>query len=267
VFGTMLRHYRTLAGLTQTELGALVHITGDMISKIEQGDRAATADLTTRLDAASELDTRGALTPLHEELGDGLYSAGFPTWYLDFAVRQAEAVNLRLYELHVVPGLLQTEDYARAIFGTRFKVTEAEIDELVAARMMRQEILARERPPGLWVILEESVLRRPVGGRQVMLVQVGRLIEAARRPNIVIQVIPMSVGAHEGLAGSFVIADFDGAPSVGYVETAVHGQPVDSAKDVAALELTWDTLRAEALPRSASLALLEEAAKSWTSAA
>jgi hypothetical protein len=82
-----------------------------------------------------------------------------------------------------------------------------------------------------------------------------------------IQVIPSSTGAHEGLAGSFAIADFEDAPSVGYLETALHGQPVESAKDVASLELTWDTLTGEVPPRGASLALLEEAAKSWTSAA
>jgi hypothetical protein len=127
--------------------------------------------------------------------------------------------------------------------------------------MKRQEILGRENPPGLWVILDEAVLRRPVGGRHVMLEQVNRLAEAARQPHIVMEVIPASVGAHEGLAGAFAIADFDDAPSVGYQEGSPGGHPVEEPAAVAALDLTWDTL-----PRAASLALLEEAAKSWTSA-
>jgi hypothetical protein len=132
--------------------------------------------------------------------------------------------------------------------------------------MKRQEILARDDPPLLWALIDEWVLRRPVGGRHVMLEQVNRLIEAARRPSVVVEVIPASTGAHEGLAGAFIVADFADAPSAGYLQTAVRGQPFDSQKDVAALDLTWATLRGEALPRKASLARLEEAAKSWTSA-
>jgi hypothetical protein len=99
-----------------------------------------------------------------------------------------------------------------------------------------------------------------------MLEQVSRLTDAARQPHIVIEVIPAGVGAHEGVAGAFAIADFEDAPSVGYQEGAVRGQPVEEPKDVASLDLTWDTLRGDALPRAASLVLLEEVAKSWTSA-
>jgi Domain of unknown function (DUF5753) len=126
--------------------------------------------------------------------------------------------------------------------------------------------LKRDDPPTFWVILDEWVLRRPVGGRHVMLEQVNRLIEAARQPHIMIEIIPATVGAHEGLGGAFVVAEFADAPSVGYQESAVRGQPVEERNDVASLDLTWDILRGETLPRAASLALLEEAAKSWTSA-
>ncbi len=167
----------------------------------------------------------------------------------------------------LVPGLLQTEDYARAVFGTRFGVTNEEIDEQVAARMKRQEILNRDNPTALWVIVDESVLRRPVGGRHVMREQVGHLIEAARRPHVSVQVISSSVGAHRGLwAGGFAIADFEDAPTVGYQETTCQGQFVDRREDVGTLAECWDMLVREALPWAASQALLEEAAKSWTSA-
>ena len=166
----------------------------------------------------------------------------------------------------LVPGLLQTSDYARAVFNARFGITDEEIGEQVAARLKRQEILARDEPPALWVILDESVLRRPVGGRYVMREQVGRLIEASRRPHVSVQVISSSVGAHRGLwAGAFIIANFEDAPTVGYQETACEGQFVDRREDVETLVDCWDTLVREALPWAASQTLLEEAAKSWTS--
>jgi hypothetical protein len=100
-----------------------------------------------------------------------------------------------------------------------------------------------------------------------MLEQVNRLIEAAKQPSIRIEVIEVGVGSHEGLyGGPFIFADFEDAPSVGYLETTIGGRPLKERKDVAALDLVWATLRGEALPRGASLALLEEAAKAWSSA-
>ena len=128
-----------------------------------------------------------------------------------------------------------------------------EIDKQVAARLKRQEILARERPPVLWVIVDEAVLCRPVGGRYVMREQVNHLIEAAERPYVSVQVISSTVGAHRGLsAGAFIIADFEDAPVVGYQETACQGQFVDRREDVETLIDCWDTLVREALPWAAS---------------
>jgi len=156
--------------------------------------------------------------------------------------------------------------YARALFGTPIGVTEDEIDARVAARLKRQAVLEQDYPPTLWVILDEWVLRRQVGGRHVMLEQVGRLIEAAQRPSIVLEVIPAETGAHEGLyGGGFAIADFKDAPSIAYQETAVQGQIIQDSEHVASLLAKWATLGTEALPRKASIALLEEAAKIWTS--
>jgi hypothetical protein len=142
--------------------------------------------------------------------------------------------------------------------------SDDETDEKVAARMDRQVILARDKPPMLWVLLDEGVLRRPVGGNAVMAGQVRHLIESAGRPNIVIQVIPASVGAHQGMSGNFVIADFEDAPPVAYQDTAARGQIIEDAGDIGAISLLWDTLNSEALPRSASVALMEEVAKGWT---
>jgi len=116
------------------------------------------------------------------------------------------------------------------------------------------------------VIIDEWVLRRPVGGRHVMPGQVQALAEAAQRPNVVIGVIPADAGAHEGLfGGGFALAGFRSPPSVGYQQTAVQGQVAQDPGSVRTLMARWATLGTEALPRKASLALLEEAAKSWTS--
>jgi transcriptional regulator with XRE-family HTH domain len=263
VFGGMVRYYRERAGLSRPELARQICKSVSLVESIEQGNRASTAEVTGDLEAA--LATGGALTRLRDEIGYGLGYQAFPAWFQDWAAKEAGAVALRWFEPLVVPGLLQTEDYARAIIRTRFGLTEDEIEEQVAARLKRQEILARDKPPALWLVLDEWALRRPVGGPRVMLEQVNRLIEAARQPNIVIEIIPAGVGAHDGMAGAFIIAGFEDAPRVGYQEGALRGQPVEEPRDVAALEVIMDTLRGEALPRAASLALLEEAAKSWTS--
>jgi transcriptional regulator with XRE-family HTH domain len=264
VFGAMVRFYREQAGLSRSELARQICKSVSLIQAIELGQRAATAEVTGDLEAA--LQAGGALAQLRNEIGDGLGYQAYPSWFQEWAISERKAKRLRWFEPLVVPGVLQTEDYARAIFRTRFGITSEEIEEQVAARLIRQEILTRDEPTALWVVLDELVLRRPVGGRHVMLEQVSRLAEVARQPHMVIEVIPAGTGAHTGLTGAFALADFEDAPSIGYQEGAVRGQPVEEPKDVASLDLTWDTLRGDALPRAASLALLEEVAKSWTSA-
>ncbi|HUY48671.1 MAG TPA: helix-turn-helix transcriptional regulator [Streptosporangiaceae bacterium] len=264
VFGAMLRHYRMKAGMSQKQLGGHLYCSDDLIGKIENGQRAPTEQFTTSCDALAELNTDGALTELRELLKDYLKERAFPGWFHDWPGNEAHAKTLRTFELVAVPGLLQTEDYARAMLRTQVMASEDETDEMVAARMDRQVILARPKPPMLWVLLDEGVLRRPVGGNGVMGEQIGHLIESAHRPNIVIQVIPTGVGAHQGMSGNFVVADFEDAPPVAYQDTAARGQIIEDADDIGAISLLWDTLNSEALPRSASVALMEEVAKTWT---
>jgi transcriptional regulator with XRE-family HTH domain len=259
----MLRFYRTQAGLSQEQLGARVYLSGDMIGKIENGWRVPTRQFVEACEAIPELATSGALLELWEQLKDQLKQRAYPGWFQDWPGAEARARSLRWFEPLIVPGLLQTEDYARAVLRTRVGDTDEEIDEMVAARLERQAILDRDRPPLLWAVIDEGVLRRPVSGRYVMREQVNHLIAAAGRPNIVLQLIPADVGAHEGLRGAgFVIADFADAPSIAYQDTAVSGQVIESADATEALNLLWDTLKSEALPRSASLRVMEEAAKS-----
>jgi transcriptional regulator with XRE-family HTH domain len=264
VFGAMLRYYRTTAGLAQTELGARVHFSGDLVSKIEMGQRLPSPEFTAACDAVPELSTGGGLTELRTLMKDAIKNRALPGWFQDWRHKEALATSLRWFELVSVPGLLQTEDYARAVLRTQVMASDDEITDMVKARMDRQAVLARDNPPMLWVILAELVLRIPVGGGSVMRDQVAHLVDMATRPNVVIQVIPTSVGAHEGFRGPFIIADFSDAPSAGYQDTAVRGQIVEASEDVMALAVMWETLKAEALPRSASRDLMEEVARSWT---
>jgi transcriptional regulator with XRE-family HTH domain len=265
VFGAMLRRYRVKAGMSLEQLGARVYLSDDMVGKIENGQRVPTEQFAAACDSVAELNTGGMLGELRELLKDYLKQRAYPGWFARWPDKEAEAKTLRWYEPLLVPGLIQTEDYARAVFRTRVGATDDEIGEMVAARMERQVILDRDTPPTLWVVLDEGVLRRPVGGKHVMREQLNRLMDAARRPNIVVQVIPGGVGAHEGLrGGAFIVAESGSAPSAAYQDTAARGQVIEDADDIGALMVLWDTLRSEALSRVASLELIEEVAKTWT---
>jgi transcriptional regulator with XRE-family HTH domain len=265
VFGGELRFYREQAGLTQEQLAARLNCSHDVISKIERGRRPPAEGFPERLDAVPELDTRGALARLWRRLSKAAGRRVFPGWFRPWPEFEAAAIALRTFELVVIPGLLQTDQYARAVLRTRMGDTDEEIDEMVEGRIARQSILDKDKPPNVWAVLDEGVLRRPVGGKHVMREQLNRLAEAARRPNIVIQVIPTNTGEHEGLrGGAFVIAEFEDHPPVAYQDTAVQGQIVDRVEDVASLMVLWDTIKAAALPAPMSLALIEEVAKSCT---
>jgi len=262
VFGAMLAYYRNRSGLTPEQLGARVYLSGSQIRKVEAGIRTPTEDLAKACEAVPELGCHGALTELHEILSEHLKQRAYPGWFAGWTDKEAQARRLRSFEPLLVPGLLQTETYARAILSTRMGATYEELDEAVAARLARQLILDRERPPALWVILDEAVLRRPVGGFEVMRRQLEHLTQMAQRPNVAIHVIPFGAGAHEGLrGGAFVVADFDGATTVAYQDAASSGQIIQDAVDVESLAVTWDTLRLDALPRAASLSLITSAAE------
>jgi transcriptional regulator with XRE-family HTH domain len=264
VFGAMLRSYRVKAGMSLEQLGARVYLSDDMVGKIENGQRVPTEQFAAACDAVPELNTGGALAELRELLKDYLKQRAYPGWFIRWPEKEAQATVLRSFELVFIPGLLQTQGYARALLDNRIGSND-DVADIVAARMERQAILDRSNPPELWVAIEEAVLHRPVSGPAVMHEQLNHLLRAAQRPNVVLQVIPASVGVHGGLAGAgFIVADFADAPHVAYQETQVGGQVIEDRDDIAILLTAWDRLRAEALPRAASLDLVKEVAKTWT---
>jgi transcriptional regulator with XRE-family HTH domain len=265
VFGAELRYYRERAGLSQTDLAALVNVSHDVISKIETGDLPPAKDFPERLDAVSALDTREGLARLWGNLRKGLRHRAVPGWFQPWTHFEAQAATLRWYEPLLVPGLLQTEDYARAILAAEPGVEADRLDDQVGARMDRQAALARANAPQLWSVVDEGVLHRCIGGAKVMHDQLEHLAGLAENPQTTIQVIPALAGAHAGLLGGFIIADLDGSPSMVYLETAAEGQIADSPAIVAHATFRFDALRAEALPRAASRDLIMKAAEDrWT---
>jgi transcriptional regulator with XRE-family HTH domain len=265
VFGKALKHFRERAGLSLSQLAALSSYSTTVISKLENGRRPPAEGFPERMDAIPELNTEGWLTQWWEWLKDSARHAAYPGWFDRWPDFEAMAKMLRWYEPLILPGLVQTDQYARAVLRTRIGDTDEEISEMVAARLARQAILDKDKPPTFWIVLDEGTLRRPIGGPHVMREQLNRLAGLARRPNVVIQVIPLAVGAHEGLrAAGFIIADFADHPPVAYQDTMVRGVIIDDSDEVASLAFAWDTIKSAALPVAGSLEVIEEVAKTWT---
>lgn len=263
VFGAMLGYFRTSAGLTPDQLGSLVFLSGSQIRKVEAGIRTPSEELVKACEDLPQLACNGALAKLHELLAKSLknHRGAYPGWFAAWPDKEAAAKRLRSFSLVVIDGLLQTDDYARAILSTKVGITPEKLDAAVDARLARQRILTREDPPELWVIIDEGALRRPVGSPEIMREQLKHLAEMARKPHIVVQVIPFESAAHEGLRGGpFKVADFEDAPVAAYQDTALAGQIIEDTDEAEALAHTWDTLRSEALPQAASLKLIEELA-------
>jgi transcriptional regulator with XRE-family HTH domain len=261
VFAEELRHLRLARGLSQDQLGELINFSGSQVGMVEAGRRFPSLDFARRCDRA--LETTGTLERLHGMIG----MAPFASWFVPYVQREQEATELRSWQPIVVDGLLQTPDYARALLSTRVGASDDQVDQWVAARLERQEVLNRPDPPLLWVVLDENVLRRPVGGPAVMLAQIEHLMNMSERRNVVIQVVRTAVGAHDGVNGAFVIADFSEAQSVAYLETALTGVILEQRDQVAAVRISYDGLRTEALPRVESARLMRDIAKEWTECA
>ena len=253
---------REHAGLSRDELGKQIGYTGSTIANIETMYRAATADQARRLDAAFGLP--GIFERIEERLHGVPFSAGFRP----FQPHEAEAAELRLFQHTLLPGLLQTEDYARAVLSKHPNATAEEISERVAGRLNRQVILDRAVPPPpvLWVLLDENVLRREIGSPKIMHEQLLHLVELSQRPNITIQVISR-IGAHPGLHGAFAIAETQDHRTIVYLETAADGQTVEDPGTAADMALMFDTLRTEAYKGSETLALIERVAEEWNDTA
>ncbi|WP_406729770.1 helix-turn-helix transcriptional regulator [Streptomyces sp. GD-15H] len=252
LFGSRVRKLRTAAGLTQAELGTKTHVVGSRITQIERTSGAKpTLELARALDAALGADN------LLVDLWPYVYREAFPDWSRKFMAYSERAVFIGEYASHVVPGLLQTEEYARAVLRVGVTLSsEEQLEERLSARMGRQERLGSDDRPVLWVVLDEAVLRRPIGGHAVMREQLARLLDVAAERHITVQVLPFEQGEHDAMGGSLTVLTLPDGSDVAYTEGAHYGQLIEDPDEVRKFSLTYDRLRAAALPPLMSLGMI-----------
>jgi len=253
-FAAELRAQRAQRGWTQVELGQKIGFSGSFISDVERGDRFASLVFAQACDR--EMVLPGTFARIHEIARRDAY----PSWFSPAVDYERSAVRIQAWELGAVPGLLQTEAYARALISaTKPQDSTDAIERLVLARLERQEILTRDNPPRLWYVLDESVTRRVVGSELlVMAGQLERLISVARQPGIVIQILPFGAGDHAGTDGPVTVYEFQDRPPVGYAEASGGGRIVEDVSEVAEMVTTLNALRASALSPRATLDMLSE---------
>jgi transcriptional regulator with XRE-family HTH domain len=252
-YGSELRHARLAAGKSQEQLGRDTNYSGAQVGRVESGERMAS--LTFSRGADVSLDTGERFQGLWKLMQK--YVPDQPSGFWEYLEEEGKALSIRMYSALAVPGLLQTEGYARALLRAgKPRDTAEEINELVTRRLERQEILGRPRPPMLWLAVDESVLRRPVGGPAVMAPQLGHMAEAADRPGINLEVVPLSAGAHSGLLGEFIMLGYGDGSQVAYTESVESSQIIEQPEKVEAFDLAFDTLRGVTMSPEASIELI-----------
>jgi transcriptional regulator with XRE-family HTH domain len=250
--GALLAVFRSAAGFTQRGLAERVVVDEETIASIEQGRRPLKGDLATVLDEL--LDTKGALSTALTHMPEVDL---FPRWAEEYMDLEREALALSWYDNQVLPGLLQTEAYARAVFRNDVPVlTENEIGQRVAARVERQEILQRREPPTVSFVISEVALRDTLGGDEVHVEQLGRLREWAMLPGVTIQVMPLGRDFHAGLAGPFTVIETPDHQRIAYVEGQRRGWLIADPDEVSNLERKYAMLRTQALNAQESRRLL-----------
>lgn len=246
-YGWELRRQREAHGLKQGQLGEIIFCTGSLIGQIETTKKVPTRDFSERVDAA--LGTDGLFSRL---IGLVLRSQ-LPTWFQPYAELEAKATYISTYQAQLVHGLLQTEEYARAVLATGMP---DDLEGLVAARVERQRILERELPPLAWVVLDEAVLHRPIGGHEVMRRQLAHLLEFTGRRWMHVQVLPNKAGAHSSLAGSFTAMRFENDPDIVYTEDVISGHMTANPETVKEAALRYARVQAAALSTEESAELI-----------
>ncbi len=249
-----LRRLRDRAGLIAEDVAAKLGWHRSKIIRIELGHSRVTLndvrDLLT-LYKASEEERESLMALARQARQKGWWSAYGDVLPDDYVGFEAEAETISVYESLYVPGLLQTEEYARAIIRAgRSTADPDEIDRRVAARSARKTLLSRDDPPKLWIVLDEAAVRRVVGGPDVMRAQVARLIEACSKPTIEIQILPFVAGAHAAMGGPFTILDYADPvldPTIVYVDHDATTALLEEEQQVSRHRLIFDHLRAKAL--------------------
>ena len=253
-FGLVLRGYREAAGLSRPQLAEALGCTYAWIEKMETGTKPSVV-------SAMDLDTYFKIpTKPFQKMAEEIERMGrhlaFPPGFPEFVAQEAKATAIYGFESQVMPGLLQREAYARAIMNAG-QVPE-ELDGLVAARMGRQTILEKVKPPRMWFVIDESALQRPAGGRQAFREQLTHLIYVmGNLPNVQVRVLPFDSITWAGLDGSFEILELSDGHKTAYLESPGSGQLIHDTSRVEATSVRFHLVMGEALPARASLNLVK----------
>ncbi|MGW4754058.1 helix-turn-helix domain-containing protein [Streptomyces chartreusis] len=258
LLGAELRHVRERKGLSQEALGLKLFVSGTFIGQLESGTRRLRPDMAPMLDEV--LGTNG----FFQRNCQASNKSKHPEHFAEAVEAEAEATVIRQYTPMLIPGLLQTPAYARAVNRAYAPTAPEEtIDEWVEGRMARTRLLDHPTKPLLWTVLDEAALRRVTGGRAVMAEALRHITGLARRNRVMMQVLPFSAGAHAAMQGPLKLMDFEDAPPLIYFEAVRTGHLEDDPATVVQLRLTFEYLTASALSPEKSLALIESLAQDY----
>lgn len=260
--GLELQRLRKDRGLTLEDVGDAIGVSASTISRIENGSREATseevASVLTVLKVVGVEREKLIDSARRQDQSDLMESTTSTEQSRNFLNFEQRATGIVDFGLMLVPGLGQTADYAHAALSAlRVRDRDEDLEPWVGLRMRRKAILTRPKPPELHWILTELALRQPIGGPKVMSKQIRHLIDLAERPNMTINVLPATIAAHPGLAGSFIIMEFADDPTVVHVEDKTTGLFLDDPDKVAIYKLTAEKLTELALDEQGSLRLLQ----------
>ncbi|MER5414318.1 helix-turn-helix domain-containing protein [Streptomyces virginiae] len=251
--GRQLKMWREAAGLDRAKFGERMGYGANLIYKIERGARIPRPEF---LDKADEvLGAGGKIAAMKTDI----QQARYPKKVRDLAKLESEAVELGAYGNHNLHGLLQTDEYTRALYEMRRPAYSAdEVDRYVAARMARQEIFQRQPSPALTFVLEQVTLERTIGGRDVLRRQLKHLLAVSRLRNVEIQVMPTDSEDHAGMGGHLQVVKMRDGSAVGYVEAQLPSRLITDASDIQLLELRYGIIRSQALSPRQSRAFIEK---------
>ncbi|MEV8630458.1 helix-turn-helix transcriptional regulator [Streptosporangium sp. NPDC051023] len=254
-FATELRRRREQFGWSQGQLGRQITYSIGLISMVETAQRTPSLDFVERCDQA--LKAEGALSRIWPLLAYSVFPPRFRPW-VDV---ERNAETLRSWHPLLVPGLLQTSGYARAVLEADPGVTDERVEELLTARLERQKLLTGETL--LWSVIDEGVLHRDVGAPGVMREQLAALLATSERRQVSVQVVPARAGVVTGMEGAFVIAGVEGSLDSVFVESATVGHVTDDPRDVAMICKRYEAIRSAALPARASADLIAKVMTQW----
>lgn len=266
VLGRRLQTLREQAGLTYEQAAESLDVTHATIRRMEKAEVGLKLLYVEKLLRTYGLEDPAEiqqfLTLVKEANQPGWwhrYRDVLPDWFSAYVSLEQAAALIRAYEPHYVPGLLQTEGYTRAVLRAgQPHASQEEVDRLVDLRMQRQPLLTRQDPPLLWVVIDETVLRRPVGPPEVMREQINRLMEMVALPNVTLQIMPFAAGPHPAMYGPFYIFRFEGSelPNIVYTESLTGAVYVDDRDDVSAYLEALDRMCAQSAPAPSTEAIL-----------